>query len=102
VLGHFSRDQKLFSLVEAIHRMTGKPAEFFKLKDRGLLRSGAFADIVLFDEHKIIDKATFEQPQQASEGICHVMVNGEFVWRDGPVATSGFGCVLRRSDGPGK
>lgn len=102
VLGHFSRDQKLFSLVEAIHRMTGKPAEFFKLKDRGLLRSGAFADIVLFDEHKIIDKATFEQPQQASEGIRHVMVNGEFVWRDGPVATSGFGCVLRRSDGPSK
>jgi N-acyl-D-aspartate/D-glutamate deacylase len=76
VLGHYVRDVRLFSLEEAIRKMTGLPADRFGLPDRGLLREGHAADLVLFDPARIRDTATFEAPIAAAEGILQVIVNG--------------------------
>lgn len=79
VLGKYVREEKLFTLEEAIRRMTSLAAQKFQLRDRGLLREGMAADIVIFDERQIIDKATFDNPHQYSTGISHVLVNGRVV-----------------------
>ena len=79
VLGKFVREMKALSLEDAIYKMTNKPAKTFKIANRGLIKEGYFADIVIFDEKTIIDKGTFTDPIQFPEGISHVMVNGEFV-----------------------
>jgi N-acyl-D-aspartate/D-glutamate deacylase len=76
VLGRYSREEKLLTLPEAIHKMTQMPAQRFGLADRGLIRTGYFADLVLFDPEEIIDKATFADPIRPSEGIAGVWVNG--------------------------
>jgi len=76
VLGRYSREEKLFSLPDAIHKMTGMPAQRFGLAERGLIREGYWADLVLFDPKTIIDTATFDDPIRASEGILGVWVNG--------------------------
>lgn len=76
VLGHYSRDLKLFSLPEAIRKMTRMSADRFGLDDRGRIAVGAAADLVLFDPIKVKDAATFSQPQQLAEGIEAVWVNG--------------------------
>jgi N-acyl-D-amino-acid deacylase len=76
VLGRYSREEKLFSLPEAIRKMTGMPAQRFGLAERGLIRGGYFADLVLFDPGKIIDTATFADPVRLAEGIANVWVNG--------------------------
>jgi N-acyl-D-amino-acid deacylase len=76
VLGRYSRDEKLLSLPNAIHKMTQMPAQRFGLAERGLIRQGYFADLVLFDPEKIIDKATFADPVRPSQGIANVWVNG--------------------------
>ncbi len=83
VLGKFSRDEKLFPLEEGIRRLTSFPANNLKLKKRGLLSEGYFADIVVFDPEKVRDNATFEKPHQYAEGVIHVWVNGEQVLNDG-------------------
>ena len=95
VLGHYSRDLGLFSLEEAVRRMTGYPAGRFGLADRGEIRVGAFADLVLFDPHTVEDRATFEAPEQPAAGIAQVMVNGRAVWRDGGPTGARVGRVLR-------
>ncbi|MBC2849902.1 amidohydrolase family protein [Cetobacterium sp. 8H] len=77
VIGKFVREMKAMSLEEAIYKMTRKPAETFKIKERGLLKEGYFADIVIFDENTTIDKGTFVDPIQYPEGISHVIVNGK-------------------------
>ena len=82
VLGHYCRDEGLMSLEEGVHRMTGKPAGVFGLKDRGEIRAGAFADLVLFDANAVVDTATFEDPEQPAAGIERVYVNGRLVWHD--------------------
>ena len=82
VLGHYCRETGLLPLSEAIHRMTGKPAQVFGFKDRGVIREGAHADLVLFDPDTIIDRATFDEPERPAHGINRVMVAGETVWRD--------------------
>jgi N-acyl-D-amino-acid deacylase len=97
VLGHYARDVGLFSLEEAVRRMTSIPARFFGLVDRGAIRAGAFADLVVFDAAAIVDRATFEHPTQASAGIELVMVNGQAVWSQGRSLPSRPGRVLRRS-----
>ncbi len=79
VLGEYVRNLKLISLEEAIRKMTSLPAQTFGIRNRGLLREGFFADIVIFDEKKVIDKATFENPHQYPEGFIYVLVNGEVV-----------------------
>jgi N-acyl-D-amino-acid deacylase len=76
VLGRYSREEKLISMTEAIHKMTGMPARRFGLARRGLVREGYFADLVLFDAGRIKDTATFSDPVSAAEGIESVWVNG--------------------------
>jgi dihydroorotase/N-acyl-D-amino-acid deacylase len=76
ILGRYVREEKLLTLESAIHKMTGGPAARVGLRDRGLLRAGMFADIAVFDPAKVIDRATFEMPNQYPEGIAYVLVNG--------------------------
>jgi N-acyl-D-amino-acid deacylase len=79
VLAKYVREEKIISLEEAIRRMTSLAAQKFQLKDRGLLKEGYAADIVIFSEAEITDKATFEQPHQYSAGMKFVLVNGQLV-----------------------
>jgi N-acyl-D-amino-acid deacylase len=78
--------------------MTGLPAETFNLGERGLLREGYAADIVIFDDTKISDRATFEQPHQYATGVAYVIVNGRAVLSDGEMTKQRPGVALR---GPG-
>jgi N-acyl-D-amino-acid deacylase len=82
VLGHYVREKKLFDLETAVHKMTGLTARKFGLKERGEIKVGNFADLVLFDPETIIDRASFEQPAQICEGIKSVWVNGQLSWQD--------------------
>jgi N-acyl-D-aspartate/D-glutamate deacylase len=82
----------LFSLETAVKKMTSLPAERFQLADRGTLREGAFADVVVFDPATIADRATYDHPHRLSVGVQQVLVNGQLVWTDGqavPQATPG-------------
>ncbi len=83
VVGHYGRDLGLFSLETAVHRMTGFPAAKFGLLGRGVIADGAFADLVLFDPARLVDRGTFDAPNRYPEGIAHVFVNGEHAVRDG-------------------
>ncbi len=96
VLGHYVRDIGLFSLEEAVRRMTGVPADVFGLKDRGYLRVGAFADIAVFKPETIIDSADFDRPTEPAAGVAAVMTNGRFVWRAGAPTGERPGRALRR------
>jgi len=96
VLGHYARDIGLFPLEEAVRRMTALSAAQFGLKDRGVLRPGAFADLVLFDPGEIADAATFEHPKTPAKGIAEVFVNGRPVWREGRATGNRPGRALRR------
>ena len=96
VLGHYARDLALMPLEEAIFKMTGMAARKFDLVDRGEIREGAFADLVVFSADGIIDKGTFENPNQYPEGIVHVFVNGEQVIDDGVHTGARPGYALRR------
>jgi N-acyl-D-amino-acid deacylase len=82
-------------LPEAIKKMTSLPASRFKLADRGLIRAGFKADVVLFDPLQIIDRATFKEPQLIADGVKRVFVNGVEVWADGNVTSSRPGQTLR-------
>jgi dihydroorotase/N-acyl-D-amino-acid deacylase len=83
VLGHYSRDKKILGLEEAVRKMTSLPAARLGIMDRGLLRPGFYADMVLFDPEMIKDTATFAEPNQLSIGVKRVWVNGTEVFRDG-------------------
>jgi N-acyl-D-amino-acid deacylase len=83
VLGKYSRDEKLLSLAEAIRKLSKLPAANLKLKNRGELKTGNYADIIIFDPAKVKDNASFEKPHQYAEGMIHVWVNGKQVLRDG-------------------
>lgn len=80
ILGKYVREMKIITLEDAIRKMTSLPAQTFGLRDRGLIKEGFAADLVIFDENKIADKATFEQPHQYAEGFAAVIVNGEIVF----------------------
>jgi N-acyl-D-aspartate/D-glutamate deacylase len=83
LLGPYVRDLKLFSLEDAVRRMTGFPAERFGLGDRGVIKPGAFADIVVFDPATVADRATYESPYEPPVGIDHVLVNGALIVEQG-------------------
>jgi len=83
VLGKYVRDDRVLSLEDAIRKMTSLPAQVLRLKDRGLLREGYWADLVVFDPATVADRGTFERPAQFPAGVEHVLVNGVPVIRDG-------------------
>jgi len=75
-----TRMEKPLSLPEAVRRMTSLPADAFGLRGRGRVEAGAFADLVVFDPEKFLDRADYANPHQMSEGVCHVVVNGALTW----------------------
>ena len=83
VLGKYVREEKVMSLEEAIRRMTSLPANKFNFKERGILKEGFFADLVVFDENEVMDMATFENPHQFSKGFKFVFVNGAMTVENG-------------------
>lgn len=99
LLGKYVRDEKVISLTEAVRRLTSLPATNLGLKDRGLLQSGMFADVVIFDPQTIADRATFENPHQYSVGVRDVFVNGRHVLKNGQHTGAKPGRALW---GPGK
>jgi len=96
VLGKFVREDNWFSLEEAIRKMTTLPANRLRLKDRGMIKKGMKADLVIFDKDDVIDRATFAQPQTFSDGIKTVFVNGQRVWDGGKITGTLSGTILRR------
>jgi len=95
VLGHYVRELKLISLEDAVRKMTSLPAQTFGFRDRGLIREGFAADMVIFDENTIIDRATFDNPHQFPTGISDVIVNGELVLANGVITGARPGVALR-------
>jgi len=98
VLGKYVREEEVISLAEAIRRMTSLPADNIGIFERGELREGFYADIVVFDPERVTDNATFEEPHQYSTGVVHVFVNGEQVLASGKHTGATPGRVVR---GPG-
>ncbi len=97
-LGHYVRDEHLLPLEQAIRKITSLPAQRERLRDRGLLKEGFFADITIFDPATILDKATYENPAELSQGIKDVFVNGSLEYEDGKLTGATAGKALR---GPG-
>ena len=100
VIRRYAMEQGLFPIEEAIRKMTGLPASRFGLRDRGIVAVGNYADLVVFDPLTIADRATYENPTEASEGIDHVFVNGRLTWSDNQGSGAAYGRLLRR-DAPG-
>ncbi len=94
VLGEYVREQRVLTLPEAVHKMTGMPARRLGLRDRGVIRVGARADLVVFDPKRVADRATFEDPHRYPAGVEHVLVNGSVVVKDGNHTGSLPGRVL--------
>ena len=97
VLGKYGREENLFSMEEAVHRMTGLPARRFRLHKRGLLRQGYAADLVLFDPATVLDCATYQQSQLPAHGIHAVWVNGRLTCADGRSTGDRAGTFLHRT-----
>lgn len=95
-LGHYARDRGVVGIAAAVRSMTSLPATVLGLPDRGILREGAVADIVVFDLARIADPATFQKPHQLAEGMVHVLVNGRFAMENGKFSTELHGRVLQR------
>ena len=99
ILGRYVREEKIITLEEAIRRMTSLPAQKFQFKDRGIIREGMAADIVIFNEQEVIDLSTYEKPHQFSKGFACVIVNGKLAIDDAHHTGVKSGIVLY---GPGK
>lgn len=98
LLGQYVRDEKIVPLEEAVRRLTSLPASNLKIRRRGSLAAGNYADVVVFDPAKVRDNATFERPHQYATGMVHVFVNGAQVLKDGEHTGATPGRVVR---GPG-
>lgn len=97
VLGYYSREKKLFPLTTAVHKMTGLSADRFRLLDRGYIKIGYYADLVLFNPQTVIDVASFTNPQQPAQGIELVLVNGKKSYDNGQKVVGHAGRFLRRN-----
>jgi N-acyl-D-amino-acid deacylase len=97
VLGKYVREKQVISLEEAIRRMTSLPAAKFQLKDRGLLKEGMAADIVIFDPETVMDASTYEQPHQFSKGFQYVLVNGQITIDNGVHIGTRAGIAIRKT-----
>jgi len=95
VLGEYAREERVLTLPQAVHKMTGLPARRLGLKDRGVIAVGRRADLVIFDPRRVSDRATYQEPHQYPSGIEHVLVNGRFVIREGEHTGSLPGTLLR-------
>src|SRR5690242_1596496 len=95
ILGRFVREQRILTLEDAVRKMTGAVAQRLSIGDRGELREGTYADVMIFDPNTIIDKATYEQPHQLSVGVKYVLVNGVPVVSDGKPTGSKPGKIVR-------
>ncbi len=95
VLGKYARDERVVTLEDAVRKMTSLPASRLRLRDRGVLREGAAADIVVFDPRRVIDRATYDDPHQYPVGIPFVIVNGEVALDGGETAAARAGRFLR-------
>lgn len=95
VLGKYARDEKVLTLPEAVRRLSALPAHNLGLHDRGMLKSGAFADVVVFDPRTVTDHATFVKPQQLATGVTDVWVNGQPVLKDSQPTGAHAGQVVR-------
>jgi len=98
LLGKYVRDEKVIPMKEAIHKLTGLAAEKLRIKERGYLKEGYFADVVILDPALVKDNATFQDPHQYADGVLHVLVNGTQVLKDGEHTNKMPGMVVR---GPG-
>jgi N-acyl-D-amino-acid deacylase len=98
ILGTFVRDRGVLDLEEAVHKMTGMPAARIGLDDRGLLRPGMQADVTVFDPDRVAQGGDFVTPDVYPEGIEHVLVNGQFVIRDGEHTGRRPGVAIGRPD----
>jgi N-acyl-D-amino-acid deacylase len=96
VLAEFVRARGILSLEDAIRKMTSLPSRTFGFRDRGMVREGSWADLVIFDPERVQDKATFQEPHQFSEGFDFVLVNGVIAVEDGKLTDARGGRVLRR------
>lgn len=97
VLGHYVRGERLLPLETAIHKMTGLPASRLGFTDRGLVRQGYVADLVLFDPATIADRATYSEPHRYAIGVVHLLVGGRFVIRNGKLTGERPGRVLKKA-----
>jgi N-acyl-D-amino-acid deacylase len=97
ILCHYVRERQTITMPDAIRKFTSLAASRVGLADRGVIKAGMFADITIFDEATVCDRATFEKPVQTSVGIRHVLVNGVPVVRNGGVTGARGGRGLRRS-----
>ncbi len=97
ILGRYVRQEKLMALEQAIRKATSLPAQVLGIRDRGLLREGFYADLVVFDPETIIDAATFEEPNRYSQGIECVLVNGKLAYEKGAITDARPGKVIRGS-----
>ena len=95
VLGRYVREWGVLTLEEAVHKISGLPAQYLKMSDRGVIQSGAIADLVVFDPDTVIDKATWSQPTLYAEGISHVLIGGEFALKDGTPTDQRLGRFVR-------
>jgi N-acyl-D-aspartate/D-glutamate deacylase len=101
ILGRCVRDWKLFSLEDAVYKLSGAAAARFQIANRGMIETGGYADLVVFDAATVRDPATFANPQQYPVGIDHVLVNGRWIVRDGEALTGSSvlpGRSLRRGE----
>ena len=98
ILGRYVREQKLLSLEEAIHKMTGLTAAQLGIKDRGVIKKGNYADLVLFDPATVIDNATIENSKALSSGIEMVFVNGKIIYKSGKPTSERPGMLVKRSN----
>ncbi len=95
ILGHYVRDENLFTLEEAVRKMTSLPARVLGLQSKGLIREGMDADLVVFNPNTVDTRASFEDPKQYPEGIEHVLINGEWVIRNSETTGNAPGEVIR-------